>query len=232
MDILKKLAISILLVTALSACGGGGGGGGTTNTPTDPSLVFNLFPPGYFGGSYSDSYSLTGSDNTGDGYTATIAVQSGSTATFNAQPVLTIDQQVTITNTTTNAIGTGSSETYFSTDLNNLMVVGNYSITDNITALPNSLSIIPLTGSIGDFGNIGSYALSDGTSSVNSWALQDGFNGNAKLAMTFVARDSFNALDYTEIDTYTINQDGTIIRVGIVLTLHQFGNLTVTMSGS
>lgn len=229
MGLFKKITISILLVAALSACGGGGGGG---NTPTDPSLVFSLFPPDYFGGAYSDSYSLSGSDNTGDGYTATIAVQSGSTATFNAQSVLTIDQQVTITNTTTNAVGTGSSESYFSTDLNNLMAVGAYNITDNITALPTSVSVIPLTGSIGDFGNIGSYALSDGTSTVNSWALQDGFNGNAKLVTTYVARDSLNALDYTEIDTYTINEDGSIIRVNVVITLHQLGNITITLSGS
>lgn len=224
------LICSILFLTACG--GGGGGGGGSSDVPTDTSLVFNAFPPGYFGGSYSVSYSLTGSSSDGQNFTAILREQSGSTTLFNAQTVMTIDQQISITNTTTGAFSAGSSEGYYSTDINNLTYVGSFDITDGVTTMATSTNVIPLTGSIGDFGNVGSYTLSDGTSLTFSWALLDGFNGKAKVASTGVFNDSAGVLEFTEVDTYTISQDGTVSRVDIRITFHQLGNLVVTLSGS
>ena len=229
---LAKVTSSVLLLIALSACGGGGGGGNDpTNVPTDTSLVFNLFPPGLFGGSYSGSASLTGSFSNGDNVTATINSQSGSTTVFNAQPVIALDSQVTITNTSTNAVGTSSVEGYYSTDLNNLTAVGSYNSTDGVSSMATSATVIPLTASIGNFGDIGTYTSSDGTSHSSTWILQDGFNGKAKFTKTHVYYDSSNVLEFTEIDSSIISQDGTASDVDIFITFHQLG-LTLTMSGS
>ena len=131
--------------------------------PTDTSSVFSVFPPGYFDGSYSVSYSLTGSSAV-EGFTAALSEQSGSTILFMAQPVVTIDQQLSITGTTNGAIGSSSSENYYSTDIFNLTLVGGLNITNGVIAEAASISIIPLKGSIGDFGNVGFYTLSDGGS--------------------------------------------------------------------
>jgi hypothetical protein len=228
---IKSFAKGLTLLVALILVGCGGGGG-SSNVPTDTSLVFSVFPPGYFDGSYDVSYSLTGSSSDGENFTATLREQSGSTTVFNAQPVMTIDQQISITNTTTGATAAGSSEDYYSTDINNLTLVGSLNITDGNIMMATSTDIIPLTGSIGDFGNAGSYTLSDGTSVTLSWSLLDGFNGKAKEARTGVFRDSGGALEITEVDTYTISQDGTVSRLDIKITYHQLGNLVVTLSGS
>ncbi len=230
---IKNFIRGLTIITTLVLVGcGGGGGGGSNDVPSDRLLVFSLFPPGYFEGNYSDSTSLKGSFSNGDTVTASIAAQSGNTTIFNGQAVLTIDSQISMTNTTTGAIAAGSSEGYFTTDLNNLKIIGGLNITDGVTIMATSTDIIPLTGFIGDFGNVGSYTLSDGTSQTSSWALEDGFNGKAKLVTTYVSKDSSNVLEFTEIDTDTISQDGTILRTDITITYHQFGNVTLTLSGS
>ena len=202
-----------------------------SEVPTDTSLVFSVFPPGYFDGSYSVSYSLTGSSSD-ESFTATLLEKSGSTILFMAQPVVTIDQQLSVTGTTTGAIGSSSSENYYSTDIFNLTLVGSLNITEGIIAEAASISIIPLEGSIGDFGNVGFYTLSDGGSLALSWALLDGFDGKAKLEKTAVSRDSAGALDTTQVDTYTISQDGTVSLVDIKITFHQLDDLIIILSGS
>jgi hypothetical protein len=225
-----RIFVLLPLVALLAACPGGGGSGGG-NTPTDPSLDFSLFPSGYFGGSYTASYSLSGSFSNGHGATATYNVHSGSTTTFNSQPVITIGDQATITDTTTNGVASGTSETYFSTDTSNPTVVGNYSPTSGVSYYATSTTVIPLTAKIGNFGNIGTYTGSDGTTYTSSWALQDGYNGNAKLAITFAYKDSSNNPDATEIDTYTIKQDGTRVHLDVNITFYSSGG-TLTLSGS
>ena len=69
-----KIILLISLSVWLSACGGGG----SSDVPTDTSLVFSVFPPGYFDGSYSDLYSLTGSSSDDENFNATLREQSGS----------------------------------------------------------------------------------------------------------------------------------------------------------
>jgi hypothetical protein len=204
--------------------------------PTDTSLVFSVFPPGYFDGSYSVSYSLTGSSSDGS-FTATLLEKSGSTILFMAQPVVTIDQQLSVTGTTTGAIGSSSSQNYYSTDIFNLTLVGSLNITAGVIAEAASISLIPLEGSIGDFGNVGFYTLSAGGSLALgslalSWALLDGFDGKAKLEKTAVSRDSAGALDTTQVDTYTISQEGTVSGVDIKIIFHQLDDLIIILSGS
>lgn len=230
MKIFKRSLLISLFIMFVTACGGGGGG--TPANPTDPTLSFSTFPPGYFNGSYSASYSLTGTATNGTSYTATWSVQSGADTTFNSKSVKTIEQLLSITNTTTNAVAGALGYTYFSTDINNLTLEGSYSPTIGVSSMATSTTIIPLTASIGDFGNVGSYTNSDGTSDTVTWSLEDGFNGKAKLVLTFVAKDTSNVLDTTEVRKWLISQDGTISSVEVIITFHQDNNLTLTLSGS
>lgn len=228
---LVSLIIAALISITLTACDGGSSSS-STQTPTDPTLVFSLFPAQFFLGSYSASYSLSGSYSNGDTVTGIWQIQSGTTTTFNSQPVVTINQNLSLTNTASGATTSTIGETYYSPDTNNLTLVGSYRTIDGVSSMATSTSIIPLTGNVGDFGNVGSYTLSDGTNSSITWSLVDGYNGKAKLVTTTVVRDTSNALFATEVDSWTIAQDGTRESVQVTVTYHQSGNLTLTMSGN
>jgi len=78
---------------------------------------------------------------------------------------------------------------------------------------------------------MGICTLSDGTTQTRSWALEDGFNGKAKLVITTVAKDSSNVLEITEVDTEAISQDETVLRIDITVTDHQLG-IILTLSSS
>lgn len=230
--LLRSLVISLIIVF-VTACGGGT----TTNTdiPTDTSLVFSSFPPGYFGGSYSASYSLTGSDTNGGTYTSTYSIQSGTDTTFNSQDVKTINELILLTNTSTNVVAGTLSNDYYTTDINNLKYVGYYTDSNGVSAMPStptSNSVLPLTGSIGDFGEVGSYTRSDGSNFSKSWSLVDGYNGKAKLVITTTSNDTSNILYFTTVEKRLISQDGTISGIEVIITYHQSGNRTVTLTGS
>lgn len=204
---------------------------------TPPSLQIPLWfsphsPPAYFDGNYSASYSLSGEFSNGENITATLNTQSGNTTTFNSQSVSTIDESVSLTNTTTNAVSSTYTENYYSPDVSNLTLVGNYRTIDGVTSVATSTSVFPLTARINEFGIIGTYSLSDGSSTSVTWSLADGFNGKAKLIMTTTVRDSSNALYATSIISWTIAQDGTREALQVTVTYHQSGNLTANFSGN
>lgn len=223
--LLRSLVISLIIVF-VTACGGG-----ETPTSKDTPLVFSAFPPGYFDGNYSASYSLTGSATDGNNYTATWNIQSGTDTTFNSKPVKTIEKTLTTTNTATNAVVVGAvHSTYFTTDINNLTVEGTNSL--GVSYMPTSTTVIPLTASIGDSGSVGSYAGTDGSSSSTTWSIEDGFNGKAKLVITEVINDASSVLYATQIQKWLISQDGSISGVEAIVTYHQNTNRIVTWTGS
>lgn len=217
--------VCVIALSVLSTLGSGGGGGGTP-------VEFTLLPSGFFGGNYAGSYSLTGSATNGDNFTATWDIRSQPDTTFNSKPVKTLDELLNITNTSTNATASTLINTYFSTDINNLTYEGQYSTTTGVSTMPTSTTVIPVTASIGDFGAVGDYTNSDGSSMSATWSLVDGFNGKAKFVITFTHKDSSNALYATEVHRWLISTDGSRSGVEIVITYHQSGNLTITLTGS
>ena len=229
-----------MTISALSlfGCGGGNGGGTTTtdtdtptDTPTDTSLVFSIFAPEYFDGSYSASYSLAGSDTNGDSYTATQNVESG-TVTMYPKPVKEIIVDTSITNTDTNAPIKILDKKYFTYEANNTDI--RYFASENsfdgyiTTAIAISNEIIPLTATIGDLGKVGDYIRNDGSSFTQSWKLTDGFNGKAKLIVTTTS-NIVSDLYPTTIEKLLISQDGTISGFELIITYHQSGN-TITLT--
>lgn len=203
---------------------------GVSITPTNTSLVFSTFPDTYFDGSYSTSYSLSGGFSNGEIASAFLGIQSGSTTTFNAQPVETIDRILYITNTSNGSVSSSIKELYYSTDMNNLLIEGGYEAINGVSTMATSASVIPQTASIGDFGFIGDYTLSNGTNTIVTWAMLDGFNGNAKFTKTSVNRDSSNELITTSIESWIISQDGTRTGLTIATTFHQIGDLVLIIS--
>jgi len=203
-----------------------------THVPTDTSLVFSIFPETYFSGSYSTSYSLNGYFSNGNIATAFLGIQSGSTTVFNAQPIKAIDSIFSLTNVTNGVLFSAINETYYSTDINNLTIEGGYRTIDAVSSMPISTNTIPLTGTIGDFGLIGNYTLSDGSNTISTWAILDGLNGKAKFVITSVNSASSNTLLTTSTESWTISQDGTRSFINIQNTYHQSGDLTLILSGS
>lgn len=230
MNTFMHLFLMSLTLIFVTACGGGETPT-STDTPTDTSLAFSAFPPGYFDGNYLASYTLTGSSSDGENYTAIWEIVSGADTTFNSIPVVkAIEKTLTTTNIATNAVVVGAvHSTYFSTDINNLIVEGTGS--QGVIYIPTSTAIIPLTGSIGDSGIVGSYTGSDGSSSSTTWSIEDGFNGKAKFVITEVFKDGSSALYLTQVQKWLTIQDGTISGVEAIVTYHQT-NRIVTWIGS
>ncbi|MBL1275674.1 MAG: hypothetical protein COB30_006280 [Ectothiorhodospiraceae bacterium] len=215
----------LMILIMLTACGGSGGGEPATDEPTDTSLSFSLYPATYFDGSYFESYSQKSVDSN-----VSWTVRLGSTIAFNGQPISTIEDALSFTDNSSGVVLSGVLERYFSTDTNNLTLVGYYLDFSGVVAMATSVDILPLTATIGSFGSVGSYSLSDGESEVITWALLDGYNGKARLEITKVTRDSAGALSFTETDTWMINQDGTRLSVTTTVMYHQSGNKTLIWS--
>ena len=225
---IKQTSITVMLLVislSLAACGGGSS---SSDTATDASLVFQLFPASYFEEGYSASYALTGSFSTGDSIVATLGVLSEGETTFSSQSVAIITEMVSITNTATGAAASTVTEMYFTSAP---ALLGSYRTIDGVSAMADSMAVIPPSGTIGDFGVIGNYTLSDGTRSSVIWALEDGANGNAQLTITTTTRDSLNRLDATSRVSWLIAQDGTRKAVSVTITYHALDNMTATMSG-
>ena len=230
--LINFVLLGLIVILPLAGCGGGESSPSTSNTPTDTSIIFSTFPSTYFGGNYSASYSLSGSFSTGENATGTWSIQSGSKTSYNSQSVTTIDYLLSLTNTTSGATSSTLAEEYYATNLYNRTLIGQYTATDGVSSIATSTKNIPLLITIGDFGMVGSYSLSDSKSSSITWSLENGFNGKAKLVLTEIVKDTSNVLFSTEVHSWTITQDGTRESVQVTVTMHQSGNLTLTMTGN
>ena len=193
--------------------------------------AFNIFPPGFFGGSYSHNLSFTGSDTDPSAHTATLLEVSGTETMFNTLSVKTIDETLLITNVGGGGGPVGSlSQQYWTTDLDNLKYVGYEVLGDGSSATATSNSVMPITTYIGDSGTMGSYERSNGTTFSITWQLVDGLNGNAKYITTTVSKHSSDALPYTATVTNLINQAGTISSQEIVIIYHWDADRTLTLT--
>ena len=221
---IRKLAL-IGSIVFLTSCGGGGGG--SNSVPTDPNTIFQLFPPGFFSVGFSETTNFTGTDTGGGVFTATASVQTQAQTTFLGQPAIPQLVQIQLTNTATGAFisdtGTGFWSTS-ATDRRNLGFSNSSSTTVSATT-----TAIPQTAKIGDFGDVGTYTDNAGDVSVDSWRLDDGFNGRAKLVVLSTETDQFGTLITSSTTTDLIDTSGNVISeeikiffadVGITLTLN------------
>lgn len=203
----------------------------SNDRPTDRSILFATIPADFFSGNYAATYALTGVYSNGDEASATLSYQSGSTTTHDSLSVNAIDEYLSLTNTTSGAVSSEWGESYYSTDLSDLHYLGNYLHVSGVSTTAISTTPLPLLAKIGDFGVVGSYSASDGTTISSSWALEDGYNGKAKLVITTIKRNAGNVLDTTGIKSWRISEDGGRVFVEVTLTFHQENDLTMSLSG-
>jgi len=189
-----------------AACGGGGGGG--SSETTDPNLAFQVFPSSFFAPSYSESYTLTGSDTDGNDYTATASLKTGAQTTFQGEAAIPVEFLFRFTNAATQASIIANFTNYFSPSSHSRFI-GSFSITDGTTGLPSAQMTLPTTARVGDFGSIGTIAYDDGTTEVLSWELHSTSNASrANLILSSVYKDAFGDTTGTEDDTYEIDANG------------------------
>ena len=182
--------IAIVTIFSLSGCGGGG----SSTTPTDPNTVFSLFPSAYFTLGYSESYTLTGTDTGGGVFTGSYSIQTQSQSTFNGNPAIPFAVSLQLNNTASGAFVTAIGTGYYSTTISNLHNLGFTNTTFGTTTVSASTTALPTTATIGNFGSVGTYTDSAGDTDVDTWRLDDGGNGNAKLVFSTTTTDQFEQL--------------------------------------
>lgn len=216
--VLLLLTCAILL-SLLAGCGGGGGGGGFTG----PAAVFDLTTAQ--DNLYNDSsFSLSGSDNQGGNYTATMAFANQGIQVVNGVNATHIRLDISLTNTSVNATAAGTQDLYFTTNYAPVFQVEN---PGNVQYTPTTVATLPATASIGDSGPLSTFSKSNGETEVDTWSLDSATNGRAKLTFHVTTRDAMNAIVDQETNALTIDTAGTVFALtsrindpsGAVLTL-------------
>ena len=227
MKYLHVLLCSFAVLT-LSACGGGSGGGGdSTFNPTDPNTEFRMFPVGYFSPGRSSTQTCTGEDSDGDNYAAVFSEQTQAETVFLGLPAIPLIGQVQLTNTSTGAFASNIGTSYASpSELDRRYLGYSDSTTTTVSATTSSL---PRTVKIGNFGSTGTYTDNAGNVEVNSWRVDDGGSGTAKMVFLSTEKDQFGSLLTSSISTGTIDTNGNVISevveilyadIGVTLTLN------------
>ncbi|GFO58409.1 hypothetical protein GMST_07340 [Geomonas silvestris] len=216
----------VVLVLGLFGCGGGGGGGGTL-TATGTPVNLAAFKSVYVGAATGTQYSfpaLVGSDSQGRSWSGSFAVIADGPTTFEAQNVTMRRTQTTV------RLGSGTPVTetttaYFlaSTGLPYKSVTST-----GITYIPTIAANIPATANVGDFGDLGTYSGSDGTTETGTWSLAPGMNGNSRLSFSTVTKSGSTIIG-AEVDTFTLDSNGSVLGMEVSATV---SGVTVTMAGS
>jgi hypothetical protein len=196
-----------------------------------PGLSFRSFPSSYFTAGYKESYSLTGSDTAGGTYVGKWLKQTKSQTIFDGMPAIPQDNLVELTNTQTNAFASVFGVSYFSTDLNDRRSLGSESLSDGVISYATSTQTLPLIANIGDFGLVGNYSNSDGTTTSVTWRLENAGNGRAFLFIVENQYYQFGGHELTEEHRFLIAPDGTRLSVTIKVILTA-DNETMTLFGN
>jgi hypothetical protein len=210
MKYLKLLIIGISSLFIVYGCGGGGGGGSST-TPT--ATNFSLFADDEFIAGTQKSFSLTGSDNTGQKYTETISMQTGNSTTFNGVQAIPLQQIIVLTDTTTNQFITISQTGYYSDSTSRRQLLGIVSDTYNVTYLATTDNILPQDVNIGDLGTIGTYVADDGTSYSQTWQITDAGNGRANRIIATTTKDKNGTITGSAEVTEVMDKDHNILSI-------------------
>jgi hypothetical protein len=224
---IKGFAKGLAVISALILVGcGGGGGGANSGVPSDPNTTFRSAPSGYFTDGFSQTHSYTGTDSEGGVYTATASEHTQSQTTFLGVPAIPILGLLQITNTSNGAFGSIAVTVYYTTSASDRHYLGtSSSSTTTVSSTTNALSE---SGKIGDFGVIGTYTDNAGNVTQQSWRIDDGFNGRAKLVYLSTTTDQYGTLTLSTITNQLIDTSGNVISeeliayyadVGVTLTL-------------
>ena len=214
------MVLAAIFLLAIMACSGGGG---STTTPPPESTVFNL-------GKFTDlttgtSYTLdfTGSDTTGASYTGTQQITVVGPTTFEGKSVIQKDGILVLTKVGVGVIINSIIQTYYYHDRTLYKIV--YS--SGVTATPSNTFPLPTTVEIGNIDEGQSLAYSNGNSTTETWQVTDaGYN------IAYIVFTSTSNLEVSEIDTITINTEGTISGITEVIYNFPSTGVTTTLHGT
>jgi len=225
---IKGFAKGLTLISALILVGCGGGDGASPGVPTDPNTVFRSAPSGYFTDGFSETRNYTGTDSEGGVYTATFSVQTQSQTTFLGVPAIPILGLLQLTNTANGGFVSSTVTVYYTTSASDRHYLGSSdSSTTTVSSITNAR---PDSGKIGDFGVTGTYTDNAGNVTQQSWRIDDGFNGRARLVSLSTTTDQFGTLMLSTTTTQLIDTSGNVISeelivfyadVGVTLTLNR-----------
>ena len=196
---------------------------------TDPATVFQLFEAGSFTAGFTETSNFTGTDTAGGVWSGTISEQTQSQSTFLGQPAIPILAQVQLTNSANGAIISNIGTGYWSTSASDRRYLG-YSDSSTATVSATTAAI-PETAKIGDFGVVGTYTDNSGSVDVQSWRLDGGTSGQAKIVQLSTEKDQFGNLEVSSTSTAVIDTSGKTLSRILVLFFADTG-VTLTLSGS
>jgi len=173
--------------------------------------------------------SFTGTDTAGGVWSGTFSEQTQSQSTFLGQPAIPVLGQIQLTNSANGAVLSNIGTSYWSTSASDRRYLG-YSDTFSTTASATTTAI-PETAKIGDFGVVGTYTDNTGSVDVQSWRLDDGGNGLAKIVQLSTEKDQFGNLETSSTTTTLIDTSGRPISQTLVLFFADIGE-TLTLTGN
>lgn len=213
---MKRLLYTVLAVTVLlSGCNS------SSLTNTTVYDLENAYNQVYSG----STYNLSGTDNSGNQYTASVKFVDRGQTTYNNQTVTQIDELVAITQTSTNGTTHGSSSTYYEPNWSPYAEKDNVS---GVTYIPQTHWTPPSSGQIGDSGNLPKYIGNDGSQETGTWQLNAGAYGNAVL--TFDTTNSNGGqIQWQGADSLTVTPAGNVPSLKVVI--HYSSGEVLTLSG-
>lgn len=234
---LKSFILSLLSVLTLTACGGGGGGStpAVVNTPPTDLDAFSLLPAKSLAASTS-TFNLSGRDNTGTQYSATLTIiNTPNIGNINGKVINRVQSNVTLINTTADpdVTATTSGSSYYTSDyILSYIVDEDNQIT--CTPIQGTYMAPPDSAKVNDNGSLATLTCADkdkvptNTAIVITWRLDAGATADeAKFVVTQASSVSGNP-DSTEVDSYIIDHAGNIKSIEVVVTK---GVIIRTLSG-
>lgn len=227
------MGLSVAMLFGLAGCGGGGGGdgGGTpqVQTPAGTAVSMTTFK-GLFTGTATAgsqmSFTLTGSDTSGNAWTGSLSMVSDGPTTFENNSVTKSRSTFVLTRSSTGTSATNTDTSYF------LAANGNFYKSINSageTSVPSTQATIPDNSHVGDSGSLWNETSSDGTSESITWKLEADFDGKSKLTFSSTAKDASNVTIAQEDDTFYLDSNGNPFKYEAKVTAN---GITINLSGN
>ena len=215
----------IAVVLGLTGCGGGG----APSTPTPTGTAVSMAPIngvllGTSAGATLNFPSLVGSDLQGRGWSGSSQTIADGVTTFEGRTVNRVRTLITLQLAGGTPVSGISTQYFLAANSSYYKVVDS----SGTAYVPTSQTAIPSTMNVGDFGTIGTFTGSEGTTITMTWALTAGVNGASTLAISSVIKTG-TTVTATEVDSYHLDAAGVPTSISIIVTA---AGTTVTLSGN
>lgn len=171
---------------------------------SENTAAYYLYDEGVFDPGYQISFSMAGSSNFGDIFTGTVIMATRSQIILGAQAVIPQEALVSITNTKTGASVSTIATSYFNmASLNPVQME-----IDGIIFSPTTISNLPYTAEVGDFGKLTSYVGNNGDTIAGTWFLEDAGENQSNLVQQQTYKYNNGNVFYTAKAIITIDKNG------------------------